>query len=231
VPLFNTTMFNCTHVVVRIVPVGIVVWCTCTVAYSTGFAGTDLGASAMGTAGASLSGRGAMAGGARGGFRLGSEDSAGMRVRFDREAMDNDKSHLLSSAPSSSWLPPFFPTVCLLEWAARPASRDGLICGLDCRNGSRNPWLTSFCWPDVLRNGGESIGCVVYHPSLSLSLPLPLAALVCGRHTPTSIYSISDSRGLQEAIGTQIPLSQCGRWALLPHCQSAGSIGFARSID
>jgi hypothetical protein len=214
-------MFSCTHVVVRIVLVGIAVVgsYTCTGVYSTGFAGTHLGSSST-AGGASLSGRGAMAGGARGGFRLGSEESAAMRVRFDLKVMDNDNSHLLSSASSSSWLPPFCPTACLLDWAARPASRDGLICGLDCRNGSRNPWLTPFCGPDGLCIGGKGIECVVYH----LSLPLPLDVVVRGRlglliHSNTVRQYIASATGFfQEAIATQIPLTQSvGYPASLPN--------------
>jgi hypothetical protein len=79
VPLFMT-MFRVsfTHVVVSVEIVG---WYTRTGVYLTGFAGTALGASSM-AGGASLSGRGVLTGGARG-FCLGSEESAGMRVRLD----------------------------------------------------------------------------------------------------------------------------------------------------
>ncbi|KAF8194574.1 hypothetical protein BJ912DRAFT_176528 [Pholiota molesta] len=133
----------------------IVGWYTRTGVYLTGFVGTALGTSSI-AGGASLSGRGALTGGARG-FCLGSEESAGTRVRLDLEAIDNDKSYLFSSASPSFWLRPFSLTVRLLDWVARPTSGDGLICGLDCRNGSRNPWLTSFCGPDVLRVGGKGI--------------------------------------------------------------------------
>jgi hypothetical protein len=196
-------MFSFTHVVVSAEIVG---WYTRTGVYLTGFAGTALGASSM-AGGASLSGRGILTRGARG-FCLGSVESAGTRVRLDLEAMDNDKSYLFSSFSPSFWLPPFFLTVRLLDWAARPAlvAREGdLIRALDCGHGSRNPWLTPFRWPDGVRIEGKGIECVVDHPFLPLPLPLAVVVVAPGRlglrvhDTPTSIYpTISDgllSRG------------------------------------
>jgi hypothetical protein len=74
------------------------------------------------------------------------------------------------------------------------ARQDELICALDCGNGDRNPLLASFCFPNGLRNGGKSIGCVVD----PLSLSLPLRIIVRGRldllvrDFPMSLYYISD---------------------------------------
>jgi hypothetical protein len=96
----------------------------------------------------------------------------------------------------------------------RPASvarKDELICALDCGNGSRNPLLASFCFPNGLRNGGKSIGCVVDHLSLSFTLPVVrerLSLLV--RDFPTSTYFISDGL-LSRDDWTQIPLAQLRR--------------------
>ncbi|KAF8194603.1 hypothetical protein BJ912DRAFT_177645 [Pholiota molesta] len=128
-----------------------------------------------------------------------------------------DKSYLFSSAPACVWLHPFRLIVRFLDRAVRPASvarQDGLICALDCGNGSRTPVLASFCFPNGLRKGGKRIGCVVDHPSLALTLPV-----------------IVSMGFFQEAIETQVPLNHSARWALWPHCQSAGSNAFARSSD
>jgi hypothetical protein len=78
----------------------------------TGFTTLAAGASAM-TAGTSLSAHGALALGG-GGFCLGSEESAGTRVRFDLEAMEND-TYLFPSAQASVWLHPFRLIVRFLE--------------------------------------------------------------------------------------------------------------------
>jgi hypothetical protein len=82
------TMFSCTHVRVGSVGVtGFDMWGGMKLML-TGFTALAAGASAI-TYGTSLSARGALALG-EGGFCLGSEESAGTRVRFDLEAMEND---------------------------------------------------------------------------------------------------------------------------------------------
>jgi hypothetical protein len=114
-----------------------------------------------------------------------------------------DKSYLFSSAQASVWLHPFRLMERFLDRAVRRASvarKDELICALDCGNGGRNPLLASFCFPNGLRNGGKSIGCVVDHLSLSLTLPVILRGRLGlrVRDFPTSLYRISDgllSRG------------------------------------
>jgi hypothetical protein len=183
----------------------------------TGFTGAGLGASSM-TTGASFSGRGAITWGERG-SSLGSEESAGMRVRFDLEAMDNDKPDLFPSA----FLNPLRPIAHLLDRAVAPAllemGHSELIYSLDRGNGSRTTLLASLCSVNGLGDGGKSIGCVVVEP-LSL-LPLPVAIRGCFVHihdVPMSICPISD-RLLprdDQNINTVGPNGSVGCTALLP---------------